>query len=130
MQNQICRDAHGPKVLFFSTYVSRESGASHALLQTITRVESAGIKPLVVVPDSADGRAMFPETKFDVAYLNLLRPRQSWNPVTQARYSVGFPATLFALRRIIRRRNVDLVHFNEITDFIAGMAAKSCGVPC
>jgi glycosyltransferase involved in cell wall biosynthesis len=129
MQSQIHRGAHGPKVLFFSTYVSYESGASHALLQTITRVEAAGIKPLVVVPDSADSHAMFPDSKFDVVYLKLLRPRRTWNPVTQARYGVSFPATLFLLRRIIRQRNVDLVHFNEITDFIAGMAAKSCGVP-
>lgn len=129
MQNQIHRHVQGLKVLFFSTYASPESGASHALLQTIKRVQTVGIKPLVVIPDSADGRAMFPQSKFEVIYLNLLRPRRTWNPVTQARYGVRFPATLSLLRRIIRQRNVDLVHFNEITDFIAGMAAKSCGVP-
>jgi glycosyltransferase involved in cell wall biosynthesis len=130
MQNQIHRDVQGLKVLFFSTYASPESGASHALLQTIKRVQTVGIKPLVVIPDSADGRAMFPQSKFEVIYLNMLRPRRTWNPVTQARYSLGFPATLSRLRQIIRQRNVDLVHFNEITDFIAGMAARSCAVPC
>jgi glycosyltransferase involved in cell wall biosynthesis len=129
MQSQIQRHVQGLKVLFFSTYASPESGASHALLQTIKRVQTVGIKPLVVIPDSADGRAMFPESEFEVIYLDLLRPRRTWNPLIQARYGLSFPATLSLLRRIIRQRNVDLVHFNEITDVIGGMAAKSCGVP-
>ena len=103
MQNQIQRQKHGLKVLFFTTYASAESGASHALLQTIKRVQTVGIKPLVVIPDSAEGRAMFPESEFEVIYLDLLRPRRTWNPLIQARYGLSFPATFSLLRRIIRQ---------------------------
>jgi glycosyltransferase involved in cell wall biosynthesis len=117
------------RVLFFSTYVSRESGASHALLQTIRRIEATGVKPLVVIPDCQDSHEMFPQDVFDVIYLKIRRPRRTWNFLIHTRYFLSFPVTLLALRRLIQQKNVDLVHFNEITDFIAGIAAKACGVP-
>ncbi len=117
------------KVLFFSTFVSQESGASHALLRTVRRVEATGFHPLLVIPDSDDSRAMFPSTDFDVVYLNIRRPRITWNPAIQGRYLASFPRMLYSIRQIIRKRNVDIVHSNEITDFVGGMAARSCSLP-
>ena len=124
------RYSERPRILFFTTYVSRESGATHALLQTIRRIEATGIKAMVVIPDCPDSHEMFPPDAFDVVYLKLRRPRRSWNPLLQLRYFLMFPMTFFALRRFIREKNPDLVHFNEITDFIGGLAARACGVRC
>ena len=73
---------------------------------------------------------MFPKKDFDVVYLNIQRPRRTWNALIHARYLFSFPETLFSLRRLILERDIHLVHFNEITDFIAGMASKWCGIPC
>ena len=118
-----------PKVLYFSTYVSHESGASHALRETIRRVTLFGVKPVVVVPDCPDSHEMFPSGEFDVTYIRLERPRNTLDLRTQSKYLCSFLPTLAALRRVIRTKEVDLVHFNEITDFIAGIAGASCRTP-
>jgi glycosyltransferase involved in cell wall biosynthesis len=119
-----------PRVLFFSTYVSRESGASHALRMTVRRVAARGVKPVVVVPDAEDSYELFPTREFDAVYLRMQRPRRTWDPRIHARALLASPGTLRSLRRLIRERGIDLVHFNELTDCIAGLAGKSCGVPC
>jgi glycosyltransferase involved in cell wall biosynthesis len=128
--NQSARYSEYPNVLLFSSYVSYESGASHALRETVKRIRARGIRPLVVLPKAQDSRAMFPKEDFDVAYLNIQRPRRTWNALTHARYLLSLPKTLLSIRRLILERGIHLVHFNEITDFIAGIAAKWCGVPC
>lgn len=117
------------RVLFFTSFVSLESGASHALLRTVKRVQAFGVEPTLVIPESPDSREMFPSSTWDVVYLPIERPRRSWDPRIQRRYLLSFPRTLFSLRKIIHEKQVDLVHFNEITDSIAGMAAKSVGIP-
>jgi|SRR6185437_115503 glycosyltransferase involved in cell wall biosynthesis len=121
---------HQPKVLFFSTAVTNQSGSSYALRETVRRVEASGVKSLLVVPNSLGSRQMFPKNEFNVIYLEMRRPRRTYNLLALGRYFLFFPITLFALVRIIRQENCDLVHFNEITDFIAGLAAKFCGVSC
>lgn len=84
---------------------------------------------MVALPDSADSRGMFPPGEFDAVYLKIERPRQTRNARIQARWALNSISTFHSLRRLIQEKDVDLVHFNEITDFIAGIAAKSCGVP-
>ncbi|MGH9714425.1 MAG: glycosyltransferase family 4 protein [Candidatus Acidiferrales bacterium] len=123
------QNQEGPTVLFFSTFVSHESGASYALRKTIRNVAARGVRPVVVVPDSADSREMFPTSEFDAVYLKIERPRRTRNPLIQGHWAANSISTFLSLRRLIRERRVDLVHCNEITDFIAGIAAKSCGVP-
>jgi glycosyltransferase involved in cell wall biosynthesis len=123
-------DSPVPRILFFTTSIFWEGGASRAFCETIRRVSARGIDALVVVPDCQDSRDMFPESEFNVVFLKLQRPRRSWNPWIQGKYFVSFPATLYSLCRLIRKRSVDLVHFNELMDFVAGIAAKACRVPC
>lgn len=130
MENLFHQGRDRPNVLFFSTYVSRESGASYALRETMRNVAGCGILPLVVIPDSADSREMFRRSDFDAVYLKIERPRRTWNPWVHARWAVNSLKTFFSLRRLIRQKNVNLVHCNEITDLLAGLAAKSCGIPC
>jgi glycosyltransferase involved in cell wall biosynthesis len=81
-----------------------------------------------VLPDDAESREMFPTSEFDVTFVEVQRPRKTVDVRIQGRYLLAFPLMLRTLRRIIKARNIDLVHFNEITDFIAGIAARSCGV--
>jgi glycosyltransferase involved in cell wall biosynthesis len=119
-----------PRVLFFTTIMSWEGGACRAFRETVKRVAARGVQPLVVVPECADSLEMFPKANFDVVYLKLQRPRRTWNAWIQGKYLVSFPSTFLSLRRLIRQRRIDLVHFNELMDFVAGMAARSCGVPC
>lgn len=116
-------------MLYFSTYVSRESGASHALRELIRNVSACGVRSLVVLPDSLDSRGMFSAEEIDAVYLPIERPRRSWKPGVHARWLVNAPSIFFALRRLVRERGVDLVHCNEITDFLGGLTARSCGVP-
>lgn len=119
-----------PRVLFFSTYVSRESGASYALRETMRNVAATGIRPLVVIPESVDSRDMFRSSEFDAVYLKIERPRRTRSVWIHGRWAANSLATFFSLRWLIRQRNVDVVHCNEITDLLAGMAAASCGIPC
>jgi len=120
--------SHNPRVLFFTTYVSLQSGASYALRETIRRVQLAGVIPSLLIPDAAESREMFPATEFDVCHVPIARPRKTLNPLTHTKYLLSFPRTLQALRSTIRKKQIDLVHFNEITDVIAGMAARSCRI--
>jgi glycosyltransferase involved in cell wall biosynthesis len=119
-----------PRVLFFTTIMSWEGGACRAFRETVKRVAARGVEPLVVIPDCADSYEMFPKSDFDVVYMKMQRPRRTWNPRVQARYLALFPSALLSLRRLIREKGIHLVHFNEIMDFVAGIAARSCGVPC
>jgi glycosyltransferase involved in cell wall biosynthesis len=117
-------------VLFFTSFVSHESGASHALRETVRRVAVRGVKPVVVVPDCPDSHEMFPPTEFDTVFLQIERPRKARNPLLHARFCWFSFLTLLALRRLIRQRNIQIVHFNEITDFLGGVAARLCGTAC
>ena len=119
-----------PRVLFFTTIMSWEGGACRAFRETVKRVAALGIEPVVVVPECADSFEMFPKSDFDVVYMKMQRPRRTWNPWIQARYLAFTPSALLSLRRLIREKGIHLVHFNELMDFIAGIAARSCGVPC
>ena len=130
MENQLPVGRQRPSVLFFSTYVSCESGASYAMRETMRNAAASGIRPLVVIPDSVDSRDMFRSAEFDVVYLKIERPRRTRSVWIHGRWAANSLATFLSLRRLIRQRNVDLVHCNEITDLLAGMAAKSCGIPC
>jgi len=119
-----------PRVLFFTTIMSWEGGACRAFREAVKRVAARGVEPVVVVPDCPDSYEMFPKSDFDVVYMKMQRPRRTWNPRTQARYVTFFPSTLLSLRRLIREKRIQLVHFNELMDFMAGIAARSCGIPC
>lgn len=119
-----------PRVLFFTTIMSWEGGACRAFRETVKRLAARGVEPVVVVPECADSFEMFPKSDFDVVYMKMQRPRRTWSPWVQARYLAFFPSTLLSLRRLIREKGIHLVHFNELMDFIAGIAARSCGVPC
>ncbi len=119
-----------PTVLFFATDVALQSGASNALREIVRSVASYGAKPVVVIPDSRDSREMFPEKEFDVIYLpNIRRVRRTLNPNVQWKYMLAFLPTLIRLKRIIHDRQVDIVHFNEVTDIIGGMAARWRKIP-
>jgi glycosyltransferase involved in cell wall biosynthesis len=118
------------QVLFFATYVSRESGASYALRETVKRVRLTGVRPWVMIPDCPDSREMFPEDAFEVVYCQIKRPRRSANPAVQGAYLLSLLPTFLSLRRFIYQKKIDVVHCNEITDGIAALAARSCGVPC
>jgi hypothetical protein len=118
------------KVLYFSTFVSKESGASYALRQMVRRTAQNDISPTIVVPDSPESVEMFPASEFDVIYLEMRRPRRTFNFAIHARYCLSFPKTLAALRKLIRDRHIQVIHCNEITDFMAAFAAKLEGVSC
>lgn len=117
-------------VLFFATAVSQESGASYALRETVLRVGREGFRTVVVIPDCAASREMFPANEFNVRYLQILRPRQARNPFYHLQYLASLPKLLFALRQCIRGERVAIVHANEITDLVAALAAKLCSVRC
>jgi glycosyltransferase involved in cell wall biosynthesis len=119
-----------PRVLFFTTIMSWEGGACRAFRETVKRVAAHGVEPVVVVPDCADSYEMFPKSEFDVTYMKMQRPRRTWNPWIQGRYLALFPSSMLSLRRLIRNKGIHLVHFNELMDFNAGIAARFCGVPC
>ncbi len=122
--------AQPTRVLFFTTIMSWEGGACRAFREAVKRVAARGVEPLVVIPDCAHSYEMFPKRDFDVVYMKMQRPRRTWNPWIQARYLALFPSTVLFLRRLIRENGIQLVHFNELMDFMAGIAAKSCGIPC
>ena len=119
-----------PRVLFYTTIMSWEGGASRAFREAVKRVAVRGVEPVVVVPDCADSYEMFPKSDFDVVYMKMQRPRRTWNPWIQGRYLALFPSALLSLRRLIRKKGIQLVHFNEVMDFNAGIVARLCGVPC
>ena len=130
MTDEPFEETEPPRVLYFSTFVSRESGASYALRQTVRRVAHSGVVSVVVIPNSLDSREMFSSGEFDVVYLDMQRPRRTFSIATHGRYLLSFPKTVLTLRSLIRDRHIQIVHCNEITDFIAGFAAKLSRVTC
>src|SRR5689334_12387034 len=112
------------RVLFFTTFVSTESGASYALRETVRRLSSRGIRVTLVIPESKDSRYMFPQSEFEVEYLEMPRPRQTINCLQHAHYLLSIPRTIFAICNTIRARRIGIVHMNEITDLIGGIAAR------
>lgn len=118
------------KVLFLSTHVFSQSGSSYAMRETIRRVAKNGVDPLVVVPDSPDSRELFSSAEFHVFFIRMARLRNVLNPFVHISYLLSLIPLIFRLLQIIRSQGVELVHFNEINDIVAGVAARLCGVPC
>jgi glycosyltransferase involved in cell wall biosynthesis len=117
-------------VLFFATDVAHQSGASYALRETVRRVASQGARTIVVLPDNAESRQVFPANEFEAAYIPMQRIRNTLNPATQGKSLFLLAPTIARLCRIIRERSVDIVHFNEYRDLHAGFAARLTGIPC
>src|SRR6202158_6600593 len=109
MSNATMNHLRHPRVLFFTTIMTREGEACRAFLETVKRVAARGIEPVVVVPECADSFEMFPKSDFDVVYMKMQRPRRTWNPRIQARYLGFFPSALLSLRRLIREKGVELL---------------------
>lgn len=117
------------RVLFFVSDISLQSGASYALCETVNRLCRCGVEPTVVLPDTAQSRSMFAKIPCECVYLNIRRPRLSLNPMIQVPYLLSLIPMLVRLRRIARRRSIDLIHYNECLDFAAGLVARSCRLP-
>jgi glycosyltransferase involved in cell wall biosynthesis len=89
-----------------------------------------GIQAVIVVPDIPDSRTMFPSSEFNVRYVSLQRIRKSFNPLKQFRFLISSISLVNKIRHMIVQESVDIVHFNEALDFVAGFSALLTRKPC
>jgi glycosyltransferase involved in cell wall biosynthesis len=118
------------RVLFFTSDISIQSGASHALLLTMNRLLLRGVEVSLAVPDTVASRQFFADFRGGVSFLRLDRPRLTRNLRTLWKSATSCLRTVAALSRIIRNGAVDILHLNEIIDIPYGLAAVLAGVPC
>lgn len=106
-------------------------GASRSLLRLVRALDSARFEPVVVVPETgplcplleAAGAEVVVEPRLSV----VTRPARRWRRIVP--FLLGIPLSALALRRLIGRRRIELVHANTGVVVSSGLAARLAGVP-
>ena len=100
-------------------------GPSNLLVSLSGPLAERGVELAVVLPDE-DGNAAerFQAAGVTTEVIPLRRLRASFNPAHHARLLAGFPGDVRRLRRIIRRRGVDVVLLHGLANPHAAIAAR------
>jgi hypothetical protein len=99
------------RVLFFASDISVQSGASHALLLTVSRLRARGVEASLAVPDTEACRTFVADFDGKVFFLRMKRPRRTLNPVKFAGCARSWFNTTVALRRILESETFDVLAF-------------------
>jgi len=99
------------------------------VLQVARQLSTRGFETLVVMP-RGDPRFAARLTSARIPYteLNLVRLRDTWNPVLHVKLLTRFWPNVWALRKLIRDHGIQVVHANGLTNLQAPIAARMEGV--
>ncbi len=107
-------------------------GASRSLLRLLPAVAQAGVVPTVLLPEEGPLRnritALGVETVVDRT-LAIVTRQEFGSPRGLLKFSFRLPQSVLRLRRLIKSREIDLVHTNTGVIPAAGPAARLAGVP-
>jgi glycosyltransferase involved in cell wall biosynthesis len=106
-------------------------GASRCLIRLLQALDRTRFLPLVLLPEDGPLRQRLEALGVEVVFhprLSVITRRvfRSWRLLI---FFLEFPASVFFLWRLIRRRKIDLVHTNTGVMVSPGLAAKLAGVP-
>ncbi len=115
--------------VLFVQPTSEVGGSDLALLRLVTGLDKTKVRPVVALPGPGPLVSRIESHGGTVRFVPMPPLRGNLNPWTQGRFLAGFPSAVRALRTIIRRDCVDIVHSNSLFTLYGGAAARSAGVP-
>lgn len=106
-------------------------GASRSLLRLVRALDRSRFEPVVAVPEGgplcalleAEGAEVVIEPSLSI----VTRSVRPWRRLVP--FLLGVPLSALALRRLVRRLRIDLVHANTGVVVSSGLAARLAGVP-
>jgi glycosyltransferase involved in cell wall biosynthesis len=106
-------------------------GASRSLARLIGGLPRARYDPVVVLPRDGPLRARLVASgaSVEIDPALLVVERSAWGPGGALALAARIPLSAAALRRLLIRRRIGLVHTNSAVLAAAGLAARSCRVP-
>jgi glycosyltransferase involved in cell wall biosynthesis len=107
----------------------RVGGPQLRVLQVARGLKGRGVETHVVTP-LGDSRfaLLLAEAGIPHHEINLVRPRQTLNPLPQLRFAALFWPNVTALRKIIRSDGIQIVHTNGLMNAQAAVAARLEGI--
>jgi glycosyltransferase involved in cell wall biosynthesis len=104
-------------------------GPQNQALRLVGPLEGKGIRTTVVLPaEPGNAFERLQTAGLDVLKLPLHRLRAKPDPLLQARFLLGMPGEVAALRRLIRERAIDVVQVGGLINPHAAIAARLEGV--
>lgn len=117
-------------VLYISSDVSLQSGAFKSLLFIKKNIVKYGFNPILVIhKDAKNYDELNLKKEKEVYFLELpkLSRRVIYNPFI---YFYRFFNSVRKIKKIIRQKNINIIHINEIYDIYGGVASRIAKVPC
>lgn len=107
----------------------RFGGPQARVLQVATRLRGCGIETLVALPKGDPAFASkLTSAQIPFEELDLVRPRGTINPAAHAKFFARVWPNVSALRRLIRKHQIQIVHANGLINLQAPLAARLEGV--
>lgn len=120
-----------PNVLLVQPFASTIGGVDSYILELVrtSRRIRRDYTFTVVLPPGSPYIAAYQAAGAGVEIVAVSAFAKTRSPVAFLRMVARFPTSLAALRRIIDRRNIDLVHSHKINVLVADAAARTTGTP-
>ncbi len=118
-------------ILYTSSDSSPQSGAFLQLLYMTKGISNYGYNSILAL--HKEGQELFfwsESNKQKVFFFDLPRLKRHQNAVYYLKYLLQNIICIVGLVRLIKRKNIKIVHINEIYDIYAGIASFIAGVPC
>jgi glycosyltransferase involved in cell wall biosynthesis len=116
-----------PKVLYFSSSVHVQGGAVQSMFRNARWLKQRGGQPLVVLPRNGSITDWYEREGIEVLVIPFVEMHRRKSLFYVVRYLLSTIYTILRLTALIRRRDVDIVHVNEITYWPGLMAGKIGG---
>ena len=114
--------------VLFVQYLAENSGSWQVLRTLITRLDPERFRILLVLPRKGEVEAaVSPYVR--IHYVGIPRLRRSLSPGYLSRFLIGVIPAILALRRIIRKESIDIVHCNGLPNLFPAFAAVLSRVP-
>ncbi len=110
------------------------SGVKQAALTLAEGLRTRGVQAVVLLPAPSAHDRDFTDRSISVTHFDdprhLVLHRQDFTPLGTVRYGLRAPRYAHILRRVIRERQIDLVHNHSSAFPVPSIVAKLLGVPC
>ena len=116
------------RVLFLNSR-SEYGGADMGLLTIVRYLDRARFEPIVVLPQDGPLVPRLRDAGADVLFLDICRLERLASPAQLWSFARRFAGSLAGLRRIIRRRGIDLVYTNSSAIQVGALAARLEHIP-
>lgn len=117
------------RILYTTAYGSPQSGASRMLLSMVKAISDYSISPVLLLPnDSFTVKEVW--GGIDVQRAPIPLPNVSKSLPYLAKDLIDLARSINSMVALIKEKDIELVHLNEIFDVYGAMAAKVAGVPC